>query len=301
MPAPGMRNLGLKIVSVGLAALLWALVSGEQIVERALRIPLEFTNVPADLELVGGPPDLVDVRVRGSSGAIGRIAPGELVAVLDLAGAGDGEGQLFPLTTDHVRAPFGVDVVQVNPSTISMSLEASASKEVPVVPTFQGEPAEGYVVGTVSAIPSTVLLVGPAGILETVTEAITDPIIVSGATEPFVRPVTVGSPDSAVRLSKPVVARVIVNIAEAPVEKTVEAVPVQIRNATRPTIISPRQVTVHVRGPRDQQDVEASSFDAHIDVEGLRPGQFDLDVQVVPPARLGVMRVEPSRVRVTIR
>ena len=42
MAVAGFRHLGLKIVSIGLAALLWALVSGEQVVERALRIPLEI-------------------------------------------------------------------------------------------------------------------------------------------------------------------------------------------------------------------------------------------------------------------
>ena len=41
------------MVSVVLAALLWLVVSGEQTVERALRIPLEFTNLPPQLELVG--------------------------------------------------------------------------------------------------------------------------------------------------------------------------------------------------------------------------------------------------------
>ena len=55
-------------MSVALAALLWLVVAGEQTVERALRIPLEFTNMPAQLELVGEPPTVVDVRVRGSSG-----------------------------------------------------------------------------------------------------------------------------------------------------------------------------------------------------------------------------------------
>ena len=71
--------LGLKVVSVVLAALLWLVVSGEQTVERALRIPLEFTNLPPQLELVGEPPAVVDVRVRGSSGALSRVAAGELV------------------------------------------------------------------------------------------------------------------------------------------------------------------------------------------------------------------------------
>ena len=67
------RNLALKVVSVILAALLWLIVSGEQTVERVLRIPLEYTNIPAQLELVGEPPTVVDVRVRGSSGTLGRL------------------------------------------------------------------------------------------------------------------------------------------------------------------------------------------------------------------------------------
>ena len=73
MAIPLFRNLSLKVVSVVLAALLWLIVSGERTVERALRIPLEFTNIPAQLELVGEPPTVVDVRVRGASGTLGSI------------------------------------------------------------------------------------------------------------------------------------------------------------------------------------------------------------------------------------
>jgi YbbR domain-containing protein len=301
MAVAGFRHLGLKIVSIGLAALLWALVSGEQVVERALRVPLEFTNVPGNLELVGDAPTAVDVRVRGSSGAIGRIAAGELVAVLDLRRATNGRGQLFHLLDTDVRSPFGVDVVQVTPSTIAMSFEASKSKRVPVVPSFDGEPAEGFVVGAVTSNPPMVEIVGPESVVETVAEAITEPISVNGASASFVDIVTVGSPDPTVRIARPVVAQVAVNISAAPVELTVPGVPVQVRNAGRPTQVTPRQVTVLARGPREGDGASAAEFDASVDVSGLRSGQYDLEVRVVPPAKVGVTRVEPSRVRVTIR
>ena len=79
------RNLGLKLLAVALGVTVWYLVAGEQIVERALRIPLEFVNLPAQLELVGDAPAVVDVRVRGSSGALSRRQgrfgrPGEVSA-----------------------------------------------------------------------------------------------------------------------------------------------------------------------------------------------------------------------------
>jgi hypothetical protein len=301
MAVAGFRHLGLKIVSIGLAALLWALVSGEQVVERALRVPLEFTNVPADLELVGDAPNVVDVRVRGSSGALGRIATGELVAVLDLRRASAGRSQWFHLLESDVRSPFGVTVVQVTPSTIPMSFEPSKSKRVPIVPAFDGEPAHGFVVGAVTATPPMVDIVGPESVVATVTEAITEAISVDGVSASFVDTVTVGSPEPTVRLLRPVVAQVLVNISAAPVEMTVRGVPVQVRNAGRPTQVTPKQVTVFARGPREGGAAAAADFDASVDVSGLRTGQFDLEVRVVPPSKVGVTRVEPSRVKVTIR
>ena len=192
MAVRAMRNIGLKVISIGLAALLWVIVSGEQIVERALRIPLEFTNLPAKLEVVGDPPDVVDVRVRGSSGALGRIATGELVAIVDLRSARPGQ-RLFHLVGSDVRAPFGIDVVQVTPSSISVRFEPSASKRVPILPSVEGEPAPGFVVGMVTADPSEVDVVGPSGALQSLTEAITEPVSVAGAAGPMTETVTVGS------------------------------------------------------------------------------------------------------------
>jgi hypothetical protein len=70
------RNLGLKVLAVILATLLWITVAGEHVVERSLRVPLEFRNVPETLEIVGNTPDTVDVRLRGCrrcwAGAGGR-------------------------------------------------------------------------------------------------------------------------------------------------------------------------------------------------------------------------------------
>jgi len=300
MAVAGLRHVGLKMLSIGLAVLLWVLVSGEQLVERALRVPLEFTNVPGQLELVGETPPNVDVRVRGSSGALGRIAPGELVAVLDLRDARPPQ-KLFHLTPMDVRTPFGVEVVQVSPSNISMRFEPSITKTVPIVPSVEGEPASGFVIGTVTADPATVELVGAGSVLESVTEAITEPVSVVGKSAPVTEVVAVGSPEPSVRLLVPQSTKVVVNVTAAPVEWTVQNVALQIRNADRSTQVSPRVVTVVVRGPQEARGARAEDFDASVDVDALHAGKFDVPVRVVPPPKVGVVRVEPSHVSVTIR
>ena len=299
MAVRGFRHLGLKLLSLALAALIWLLVSGEQIVERALRIPLEFTNLPAQLELIGEPPTVVDVRVRGSSGALSRVATGELVAVVDLRTARSGQ-RLFHLTAVDVRAPFGVEVVQISPSNVSMAFEPSATKVVPVVPGLEGEPADGYVAGTVKSDPATVQVVGPRGAVARLTAAITEPVSITGATGPVTDMVNVGLVDPSVRLVKPGSAQITVNIVGAPVEWAIAGIPIR-----QPEIgsieIAPAEVTVFVRGPRETRGSRVEDFEATIDIEGLRPGSFQLPVNVIPPARVGIIKIEPPHVRVRIR
>lgn len=299
MRLPGFRHVGLKLLSVALGALIWLLVSGEQTVERTMRIPLEFTNLPAALELVGAPPTLVDVRVRGSSGALGRVASEELVAVLDLRAARAGQ-RLFHLTADDVRAPFGIEVVQISPSNVPVSFETSATNVVPVVPEVDGNPLDGYLVGTVTADPPTVTVVGPASAVARLAQAMTEPVSVAGASGEVVEMVNIGVADPSVRLLSPGSARVSVTVVPQPVEWAVAAIPV--RAASDGAVqITPPDVTVYVRGPREARGAGAADFDVSVDIQGLRPGQFELPVRVTPPAHIGIVRVEPSTVRVRVR
>lgn len=298
MRVPGFRYFGLKLLSLALGALIWLLVSGEQVVERTMRIPLEFTNLPAALELVGAPPTLVDVRVRGSAGALSRVAAGEVVAMLDLRTARPG-GRLFQLTVDDVRAPFGIEVVQISPSTVSVGFESSAMKVVPVVPEIDGEPLDGFLVGGVSATPPMVTVVGPASAVARLTEAITEPVSVAEASTDVVEMVTIGLTDPQIRLMSPASAKVSVSVVPQPVEWAVVAVPVDAGSES--VQITPREVTVYVRGPREARSAQAGDFKASVDVQGLRPGLFELPVRVVPPEHIGVVRVEPATVRVRVR
>jgi hypothetical protein len=294
------RHAGLKLLSVLLAFLMWMLVSGERIVERAMRIPLEFTNLPTQLEAVGLTPDVVDVRVRGSSAALSRLAPGDVVAMLDLGSARAGL-RLFTLTNGDVRVPFGLEVMQVAPSSLTMRFERSVAKTVPIVPAVDGQPADGFAAGAAVAEPSSVEIVGPESAVDGLIEATTEPVSVDGASAPVTEMVNVGVADPAVRLRGALRASVTVAIAPAPVEWTVSGVPVQIWNAARSTEVMPSEVTLFVRGPSGGRVSRPDAFTASIDVAGLRTGQHELPVSVQPPPGIGLVRVDPPVLRVRVR
>jgi YbbR domain-containing protein len=210
------RNPGLKFLSVCIAGMLWLVVSGERVVERVLRAPVEFQNLPAGLELVGNPPDTVEVRVRGSSGALSRIGPGDMSVLLDLRSARPGR-RLFHLTPTQVTVPYGIDVVQVGPSTVMMEFETSGERTVPVEPAVEGQPAPGFQVTSVVAEPSTVAVAGPETALRRLTAAVTEPISIAGQTRTVRETVTIGVPDASVRLRAP--QSTIVTVTIEPVKK----------------------------------------------------------------------------------
>ena len=296
------RHLGLKVLSLALALLLWMIVSGEETVERGLRVPLELQQVPAGLELTGEVPATVDVRIRGASGTLSRLSAGDVFAVLDLRGARSGR-RLFPLTPDRVVVPFGVEVVQVQPSALAMAFEPSASRYVPVVPAVDGRPAAGYIVGSMTADPKTVEVVGPESAVKRVTEALTEPVSVSGARDRVRESAILGLIDPSLRLKNVRAAMVTVQIVPAPLERSLHGRPVHLRNV-QPNLEAqaiPPAVGLTLRGNRESlARVEADDIMVYVDLAGLGPGQYSLTVHADSSPEVGVTRIEPSSVQVRI-
>jgi len=296
------RHLGLKLWSVVLAVALWLAVTGDESVERGLRVPLELQQFPSGLELQGDPPALVDVRVRGESGALGRVGPGDIVAVLDLKTAHPGR-RLFQLTPEQVRAPFGVEVVQVSPSSVALAFENSATRQLPVVPAVEGVPAAGFVVGKPVSNPTTVEVIGPESAVTRATEALTEPISVTAAKQGITQTVNIGFQDPALRLKTPRQAVVTVPIVPGPLERALVDQPVHLRNVEHNLVATavPSGISIILRGSKEGlARIKTESIAAYVDLRNLGAGEYTLGVQVDAPRDAGVARVIPATVQVTI-
>ena len=297
------RNPGLKIMALLLAFALWVTVAGEQNVERTMRVPLELRNKPANLEILGDPPITIDVRVLGSSTLLSRMDAGEVVAMLDLIGARPGS-RLIHIRTDEVRVPYGVRVLQLTPATVSLELEESARRTVPIRPAIEGDPEPGFVPGTVKSTPATVEVIGPESRIKELTSATTEPIPLSGHRETVTDTVTVGVSDPELRLVEPLSANVTVEIVPAPIERVLGEVPIRWRNLNSGLIarVQPQTARVVVRGRRQALDaVRAESINAFVDLAGLGPGQYNLPIHFDPTESFGVSSTEPAVVHVTIK
>jgi YbbR domain-containing protein len=297
-----LRNVWLKFLSISIATLLWLIVAGDRIVERALRVPIEFQNLPQGLEIVGDPPETVDVRLRASSGILSRLAAGDMAAVIDLRSARPGR-RLFHLTSTTVKVPYGVEVVQVSPATLPIGFENSAVRLVHVRPSVEGRPAPGYEIVGSSSNPAMVEVVGPESSLRGLDEAMTEPISIQGATRNVHEVVTIGVADPGVRLRTPQTAEVTIQIVAGSARRTLTNVPIEIRSLQDGLQgrLTPSRVTLVLRGTEEGvNSADSEQLGIHVDATGLDVGDHEVEVRSGVVAGPTVESVTPPTVRLRI-
>ena len=204
----------MKLLSLALAVALWAAVGSDPVTEAAFRVPLEFTNVPANLEVLTEQPS-VQLWARGPSHAVRRAEPGDFVVRVNVAPAGGPGERTFSLDPASVTAPTPLQVVELIPSEVRVSLEGTVSKEVSIAPHFSGEPASGYRMKEFRVKPSLARIAGPGSHVSPITAATTDPIDLTRLSANKTLLTNVFIPDPLVRFLQPRAVEVTVEIERA--------------------------------------------------------------------------------------
>jgi YbbR domain-containing protein len=174
-----LHNLGLKIISLLVAAGLWLAVSNEPPSEAAVNVAIVFRNMPSGLEISSEHIPSAEIRVRGPERLVERLQPSDVRAEIDLTGMKPGD-RTFDLTANQIILPDKLQPVQIVPSQIHLVFDNRVSKRVPVQPRVIGTFAAGYRIAHVQSDPQELEIIGPQKSVEGVENAITDPIDVTG-------------------------------------------------------------------------------------------------------------------------
>jgi YbbR domain-containing protein len=292
------RHVGLKVLSIAVAVLLWLVVAGDPVVERTLRVGLELQRLPEGLELVGNVPDAVSVRLRGPASQLSGLGPADVAVVVDLDGARPGR-RLFTLTSSDVTVPYGLEVMQIGPPTLALSFEPGAWRIVPIRPRLEGIPVPGHSVTNVSVTPSQVRVAGPESAIAGVNEVLTEPVTIEHATSLVREAVTLEVPDSGVRLdSNAGTAVVTVTISTDTIERTVVGVPIAIRGGPPGARAEPDTASVLVQGaPSVVRALTPGDISLFVDVS-RGPASGELPVRAEASPQVIVRSIEPPAVRV---
>jgi YbbR domain-containing protein len=173
-----LHNFGLKVLSLILATGLWFLISrDEQPAEVALHAPIVFQHFPSQLEISSESIQEAQIRVRGPERVIRQLQANEVHAEIDLADVKPGE-RTFDLTSQLVRHPGDITVVQVVPSQLHVAFDTRMTRDVEIHPRVTGDFTDDE--RTVEADPPRITITGPRHHVEKIDAATTDPIDATG-------------------------------------------------------------------------------------------------------------------------
>jgi len=274
-------DLSLKIASVVLAVVLWMYLNSDVETVQAFEVPLEVVDVPAGLALTGNLPDSVEVRVRANETALLGLSPGRFAARVRLENARSGPVSV-PLTPEIVRAPFGVQVLSLEPSQLDLTLEEVIAREVPIVASIEGIPASGYELHTHTLTPETATIEGPESVVKEAARVFTQTVDIGGAKESIDTDVILLPDRGGLLRAKPASVHLSVLIRVQQVTRRFEGVapePAEARDGARITI-RPETVDIVLAGPAEALDAIARErVRVLLDLEGMGPRRASYTVK----------------------
>jgi YbbR domain-containing protein len=197
-----LHNWHLKLISLALAAALWAVVARAPTSEIGMSVSLEYQNIPPEAEVFGDTADRVEVRLRGPSSVMRTVSPQDVSLSIDMSGMRMGQERVLPLSPELVHAPVGTEVIRVNPARVRLTLEKTARKVVPVVPTLSGLPHIGFEVEKTIVTPETIEIEGPSSHVLPVDSILTSAVNLEGRASAFKESVELDIQDPVLRVPK---------------------------------------------------------------------------------------------------
>ena len=178
------QNLGLKLVSIGLAYLVWAWVVGRAPLVRFEQIPVDL-QAPSGVVVLEFSPATVTVRLQGDPGVVRRINGADVVARIRVPRVDGRATKTLTIEPENVDGlPSGVDV-QVREPQVKALLESALVKTVRVTPRTTGKVPFGYRVAQLQADPGVVSVRGPVSAVRPLQTIVTDEIDLTGHSLPF--------------------------------------------------------------------------------------------------------------------
>ena len=263
-----MRNSGLKLLSLLIAALLaWFVNSENNVGDAQIFVPLKIENVPDNRMLVRPLARQLVVTLKGPSYQIARASAQPLTIKARLP---DGVTDRYQLALRHsdIPVPPSIEVVRIDPSDIEVLLEEKVTRELPVRVDREGKLDSGLRLDAIVTQPDRVTVIGPSSELKSLSEVQTYPVMLSELKESSSLDLDLKVPGNLTTVS-PSAVRVQISI-------------VPLQGARR---FSEREI--ELRAPSGSERLEISPSKATIEIKGEVERIKGLsDEQIVPYVRL---------------
>jgi len=290
-------NVGLKALALIIAVGLW--LAGHRDTERAVEVPVEFRNIPADLMVMDNRVDYVVLRLMGPRTLVSTLDADAMRLSLDLNGAKPGSLS-YPLAANYFNIPRGVTVARITPPVIHLRLEPVVRRTLPVSVRISGKPASGYRIAKTLVQPESVSVEGPAEDVRRLDAIETVPVDVEdsrGGSRRRVRLSTDGKPLTII----PEQVEVSIAIEEEQINRDFDRIEVSAKGFKGHYTVAPSTVFLRLSGPKSViEKLKLPSDRVYLDLNGMSLGDHSVSLTFNLPAEVKVLEQRPQRFKVRI-
>jgi YbbR domain-containing protein len=156
------------IASAVFAVVLWVTVNMGFEYTSTVYVPVQVQNIPTDVALSKPLPETMRLRLRGEGWKLfGMYVAGETRYTIDLRNNRD-DVQLRTLheLDERLRLPGGIEVLEVSPPLVNISLESRTSTKIPIVVDLDVGFREGFnIIGPVTTVPESITVGGAQSVI----------------------------------------------------------------------------------------------------------------------------------------
>ena len=173
------HNLGLKILAVLIAGLLWliAININDPVSQQSYNVSVQIVNMNTltdnnkYVEVLEGS-DSVRVTVRAARSVLNELTDKNISAVADVNKMT--EGNYIPIELSCTKNSVSDDDLKGDKDYVHVSVENIKRRQLPISVDVQGTPAENYMLGATNTAQNAVSISGPESIVDTVSTVSVD-------------------------------------------------------------------------------------------------------------------------------
>lgn len=145
-----------------IASFFWSslVLVNQQIIEKVITVPVEYTAPKTGLVLVGEKVNEVKVHLTGTKSDLDNLSASQTSVTVVLDDMVEGERMVL-ITRENLKLPKNITILDAVPAGLEVTLAEVVQKTVPIVPQLLGKVPQGKKIKTIKVHPETVQVLAP--------------------------------------------------------------------------------------------------------------------------------------------
>jgi hypothetical protein len=299
------KKIPIIAVAIIFSIILWGSISLSEEYYSNIEIPLKLIDFPNGYTLSSEIPDQITIKVKGAGWKLFSLNVGQDVSYIVSINRDSGyiDINLLDYLTDNRWVVSELEVIDLSPGSLSLSVERRAEKKIPIVANLNLDFKAGYGLATdITLSPDSVLVNGPVSVISSLKELPTKEIVLSSLDKKTVENI------EFIDLTGTNYGTDFVTVTfdiQRIVDKQFDEINVEVLDVPpdRDVVLLPNKVSFGVRGginilgKLDKDQFEAFVFYRHVVLDTLG----NVTPQVRLPENTNLLYLKPERLRYVIK